>query len=275
MNFAAVPPQTYDVITVGESMVLVASDPPAPLLDGRNLRLSTAGAESNVAAYVALLGSRSAWRGRIGADPFGELIRKQLRGVGVDVSMIEVDKSAPTGVYFKEPRGNGVAVYYYRHASAASTMSRSVLDNFPVTRAVHLTGVTAALSDACMDMMVHALMERPLADVLMSFDVNYRPSLWPPETARSVLSALAGAADLVFVGRDEAQMLWGARSADDVRVFLPGPATLVVKDANVGATVYEGTSDGVFVPAPKVDVVDPVGAGDAFAAGYLHGLLKG
>lgn len=274
MNLAHVPPQYFDVIAVGESMALVASDPPAPLLDGRDLRLSAAGAESNVACYVALLGSRAAWKGRIGADPFGELIRRQLRGVGVDVSMVEVDSSSPTGVYFKEPAGDEAAVYYYRRASAASFMGRSVLQDLPAARVVHLSGVTAGLSDACLDMMVHALMERPVSNALMSFDVNYRPGLWPVETASSVLSALAGAADLVFVSRDEAQQLWGLHSADDVRVFLPGPTTLVVKDGDVGATVYEGAADGVFVPAPKTTVVDPVGVGDAFAAGYLHGLLR-
>lgn len=275
MNIAARSRPGFDVISIGESLALVAPDPPAPLRDGPPLRLSVAGAESNVATYLSLLGAKAAWAGRVGQDPFGELIRRQLAAVGADISLMEIDEEAPTGVYFKDPDQHRTSVFYYRRGSAAAGMGRAVFDALPPTRVIHLTGITAALSDSCLDMMVHALMDRPVTDTVMSFDVNYRPKLWPKDTAQSVLNALAGAADLVFVGRDEAESLWGTRTADDIRVKLPLPETLVVKDGGVGATVYKGTSNGVFVEAPLVRVIEPVGAGDAFAAGYLYGLLRG
>ena len=141
-------------------------------------------------------------------------------------------------------------------------------------RYVHVSGITAALSASCADLLAYGLAERPVGGAVMSFDVNYRPALWPPERAAPVLAELANQADLVFVGLDEAGVLWGCGSADDVRSVLAGPAALVVKDGAVGATAF-GTGGVTFVPAPAVDVVEPVGAGDAFAAGYLFGTLRG
>jgi 2-dehydro-3-deoxygluconokinase len=108
----------------------------------------------------------------------------------------------------------------------------------------------------------------------VSFDVNYRAALWSVAAAAPVLRELAEHSDIVFVGRDEAELLWGVQTATDIRRLLPGPARLIVKDAEVGATEFFG-SDEIFVASVHVAVVEPVGAGDAFAAGYLSALLSG
>ncbi|TQS44879.1 sugar kinase [Cryptosporangium phraense] len=243
-------------------MVLVTPDPPGPLAAGGPARLDVAGAESTVACYLALLGARTAWVGAVGADPLGDLVRDRIAGYGVDVSGVSVRADAPTGVFFKNPGAAGTTVHYYRAGSAASRLGPREL---PEARVVHLSGITPALSASCA-----ALVDSVLAvpGPVRSFDVNYRPGLWPVARAAPVLAALADRADVVFVGLDEAGTLWGCASPAEVRALLPSPATVVVKDAAVGA--YAG---GVFVPAPAVDVVEPVGAGDAFAAGYLAGLL--
>lgn len=271
---------TLDVLCLGESMGLVAPDPPAPLRDGPPLRLELAGAESNVAIWLALLAAargaalRVAWWGRVGADPFGELIRRRLAAAGVDTARVETDPAAPTGVYFKDPAPDGTTtVYYYRRGSAAAAMDRRMLAGAPAARVLHLTGITAALSGSCADLVAHALVDRPVPGALTSFDVNYRPALWPVARAGPMLAELAAAADLVFVGRDEAETLWGTATPDEIRAALPGPATLVVKDGAVGATAYHGDRRHT-VPAPPVPVVEPVGAGDGFAAGYLWGVLS-
>lgn len=263
----------WDVLCVGESMGLVTPDPPAPLRDGPRLRLEVAGAEGNVASWLAGLGARVAWRSRLGADPFGELVLRRLTAAGVDTSLVETDPTAPTGIYFKDPGADGTtAVHYYRRGSAAAAMDRRMLADAPPARVVHLSGITAALSEPCADLLAHALIARPVPGALMSFDVNFRPALWPAELAGPALAKLADAADLVFVGRDEAEALWGTATADEIRAALPGPATLVVKDGAVGATAYHGDRRYA-VPAPAVTVIEPVGAGDAFAAGYLWGIL--
>jgi 2-dehydro-3-deoxygluconokinase len=255
----------FDVVCVGESMALVTPDPPAPLSLGGPMRLDAAGAESTVACYLAMLGVRSAWASRVGDDPLGVFLRTRVASYGVDTSLVTVDGSAPTGVFFKDP-GERTAVYYYRTGSAAARLGPDLLP--ALSGVVHLSGITPALSSSCADLVEQAL----ASPLTVSFDVNYRPGLWPVAAAAPVLHRLAGRADVVFVGLDEARTLWDVATPGDVRALLPTPGVLVVKDGAVGAHSF-GPAGETFAAAPAVDVVEPVGAGDAYAAGYLYGLL--
>ena len=258
----------FDVICVGESMALVTPDPPGRLAAGGPAHLDVAGAESTVACYLAQLGLRVAWASRVGADPLGTLLRERVAAFGVDVSLVDTDPDARTGVFFKDPKPTGTDVYYYRDGSAASRLDASILGSLR-GRLVHLSGITPALSAGCAELARQAVARLPV-----SFDVNHRPALWPAARAAPVLLELARRAEVVFVGRDEAERLWGTRIAADVRDLIGGTGTLVVKDGAVGATSF-GPDGVTFEPAPPVEVVEPVGAGDAFAAGYLGGRLRG
>jgi 2-dehydro-3-deoxygluconokinase len=258
-------------------MVLLVPPAGSGLVDAEVLEVRCAGAESNVAMYLADLGHSVAWVSRLGADPLGERVLRTLSGVGVDVRHVVRDGDAPTGVFFKQVEGGSTRVHYYRVGSAASRLAPGDLAGVPVAgaRVVHVSGVTPALSASAQRATWRLLQGAP-AGVLRSFDVNYRPGLWPVSAAGPVLRGLAGRADLVFVGRDEADRLWGTRDAAGVRALLGAGHDLVVKDAGVGATFFAAGSEvGVFVPAPVVEVVEPVGAGDAFAAGYLAAWLRG
>lgn len=256
---------TYDAVAVGETMAMLAPEPVGPLREAAQLRVDIAGAESNVAGNLAALGLRCAFVSRVGIDPFGELVVRRLTEAGVEC-LIRAVPDHPTGVYFKDPQVGHTRVFYYRRGSAASTMDD---DDVPQARLVHLSGVMAALSPSCACLVRRLLEERQP----VSFDVNYRPGLWPAQTAAPVLADLANRADVVFVGRDEAALLWGTGSCDDVRAVLSKPRVLVVKDGATEAVSF-GPSGRRRVPAVKVDVVESVGAGDAFAAGYLFGLLR-
>ncbi|GAB3206698.1 sugar kinase [Marinactinospora thermotolerans] len=272
---SAVPPAaTYDAVCLGETMALLAPISGAPLVERPALAMEIGGAESNVACGLAQFGRRTAWLSRVGDDPFGRIICAVLADHGVDVGAVEIDPDRPTGLYLKDPAPGGTRVHYYRRGSAASAMGPELAAS-PLLRGarlVHLSGITPALSSGCAELVERLMGDRD-AGPLVSFDVNHRPALWPSrETAASALLAPARAADVVFVGRDEAQRLWGTATDDDVRALLPEVPCLVVKDAEHGATCYVG-DERTFVPALSVDVVEPVGAGDAFAAGFLHGLL--
>ncbi|MBO3088261.1 sugar kinase [Cellulomonas sp. zg-ZUI40] len=244
-------------------------------LDSR-FALRPGGAESNVAIHLSRLGHATEWVGQLGDDPFGAIILDYLRATGVDVGRVVVDPTAPTGVYFKDSDGQHTDVYYYRRGSAASRMSPDLVDRLvdEPPAVLHLTGVTAALSAGCQALVERLVIRRGLPATRVTFDVNYRPALWPVVDAAPVLLGLAASADVVFVGLDEARTLWGCRDAQAVRDLLPGPAEIVVKNGAVEATSI-GTEGTVSVPAPRVDVVELVGAGDAFAAGWLSGLLRG
>lgn len=265
------------LIAIGETMALVAPARPEPLATTQEVRLLIGGAESNVAIHAAQLGIPTAWVSAVGDDPLGERVRREVGSHGVDIGWVTSDPQAPTGVYFKDP---GRGVLYYRRGSAASAMTPDTLAAVPLERAdlVHISGITPALSGSCAA-LVESVIERVTAgDGILSFDVNHRPALWQPDAAASALLDLARRADLVFVGLDEAEGLWGTADADAVRQLIPEPALLVVKDGDVGATEYarqDGADVRTFVPAIRTEVVEAVGAGDAFAAGYLAARLNG
>ncbi|THV25928.1 sugar kinase [Glycomyces paridis] len=263
-----------DVLCLGESMIVLAPASAGPLRTAVDFHAGTAGAESNVAIALARLGARAAWTGRLGDDPFGHRIRDHLAESGVDVSGAAIAPGAPTGVYFKDPGPQGTTVHYYRRGSAASTMGPGHLADAPAPRILHLSGITPALSASCAALVEELVVGRALAPAQVSFDVNYRPALWPVAEAGPVLARLADAADIAFVGLDEAQTLWGVETPEDVRKLLPNTGMLLVKDGGNGVTAFEGETAN-FAPAPPVDVVEPVGAGDAFAAGFLYGRLQG
>jgi 2-dehydro-3-deoxygluconokinase len=235
--------------------------------------LRPGGAESNVALHLAALGHTAAWAGQLGNDPFGELILDELAARGVDTSLSGKIANAPTGVYFKDPGPKGTSVYYYRTGSAASQMSPATVEGWPsgLARVVHLSGITAVLSADCRALMRHVIHGRPF-DGIVSFDVNYRPQLALPD-APDVLLELAQASDIVFVGRDEAEALWATADAASIRALIDRPAHLIVKDGEIDALEFSG-GDFTRVPSPRVTVLEAVGAGDAFAAGWLSGFLK-
>lgn len=262
-----------ELIAIGETMVLVTPVEAVPLETATNFQLAFGGAESNVAMHFAALGHSASWVSQVGDDALGRRLHAQISGGGVDTKWSLIHPSAPTGVYFKDP---GRGVQYFRTGSAASHMGPEILHGIPLEQAavVHISGITPALSQSC-DALVRSVMERVgKSAACLSFDINHRSGLWAGRDAGSELREFAAQADIVFVGLDEAQALWGIRTPQDVRDLLPDPAVLVVKDGGVGATEFLADR-GCFVPAIPTDVVEAVGAGDAFAAGYLSAYLRG
>lgn len=269
-------PGRLDALCIGETMVLLTAGSGTALVKQPLLSMEIGGAESNVACGLAQLGHQTAWLSRVGADPFGRIITRTLAGHGVDTSRTSTDPDRPTGLYFKDPAPDGTAVHYYRAGSAASAMGPELVGSEVLNgaRLLHLSGITPALSPECAGLVERLTVNRDASGPTVVFDVNYRPALWPESRAADTLLPLARACEVVLVGLDEARTLWGAETPDEVRALFPGTDCLVVKDSSVGATCY--SADGThFVPALKVDVVEAVGAGDAFASGFLSGLLDG
>ncbi|MGV9677024.1 sugar kinase [Nocardia sp. NPDC003482] len=275
-------------VTVGEGLaVLVAR--PGPLEDSPVFERTAGGAEVNVATVLAQLGVPTAWISRVGDDGFGRYLMRHLASRGVDTSAVHVDPARPTGVYVKE-RGGGSdrptdlaagasRMLYYRTGSAASALSPAdltaaapLLDRAAL---VHFTGVTTALSPSA-TALTEALLARPRGDRLIGFDVNYRPALWirRPESAADVLAAHVRRADVVFVGADEAEEVFGTGDPARLREMFPRPRHLVVKNSGHSVTGFLGER-WTEVPALRLEVTEAIGAGDAFAGGYLAALLHG
>ncbi|KQN87404.1 sugar kinase [Arthrobacter sp. Leaf69] len=262
-----------------------------PLSAGGSLAMHVAGAESNVAVGVARLGHRVGWAGVVGADPHGEFILRQLRSEGIGVHH-RADASRGTGVMFLEQRTADVTrAFYYRAGSAGSTLSRDDVDAAfrNGARVLHLTGITAALSQEARRAVEYAAARAAGEGLDVSLDVNYRSKLWSRNEARAVLTPLARHASILIASDDELGLVCAAdgvngtaepRAADDAETAMAaellegGVREVVVKRGAAGAGVH--TAAGRWeTPAVPVTSIDTVGAGDAFTAGYLSALLDG
>lgn len=265
--------QNTDAVCFGETMALLVPDPPELGAHAATFRREMGGAESNVAIQLAREGRSVAWHGVLGADSFGDYVYRRLASEGVRCG-IRRDPALLTGLYLKELTPGGTTVRYYRQGSAGATLNPA--DAEPILRRkprlIHTSGITPVLSRTAGELVAGLLAERT-PKILRSFDVNYRPALHGPHNAGELLD-LARAADVVFCGLDEARALWGAETVPRARELLSGPGLVVIKQGADGVRAFAG-DESWYEPAPDVPVVEPVGAGDAFAAGFLHRLLDG
>jgi 2-dehydro-3-deoxygluconokinase len=270
---------TVEVVTLGEPLAAFLAIEPVALADASTYRLYVAGAESNVAVGLARLGHGVAFIGRVGDDGLGTAIVRRLRGEGVDVARLRVEAAAPTGVMIRERRAFGPSEVTYRRAnSAGSRLSPEDLTRDPGFRGarwVHLTGITPALSASARAATEQAIDLARAAGATVSFDVNLRRRLWSTAEATPVLAALARRADVVFGSPDEIELVGGG-SESASRLLEDGVSLVVTKDGPEGARSLDATGHAVAMPAfPVQTTIDPVGAGDAFCAGFIAARLQG
>lgn len=254
------------------------ADQVGPLAHASTMSLGIGGSESNVAIGLQRLGVQAIWCGRVGADGLGQLVEREIRAEGVDVR-IAVDPSAPTGLMIKERRTPATQrVSYYRAGSAGSRIAPEDVDEQLITQAglLHVSGITPALSPQAAATLRYAIDAARAAGVPVSFDLNYRGNLWSREGAGSVYRDIIPLADIVFAGDDEAAIAVGAGGPEELarRIAALGPGQAVIKLGAEGALAL--INGQLFRrEAVAVDVVDTVGAGDAFVAGYLAEFITG
>ncbi|MFI6602629.1 sugar kinase [Nonomuraea sp. NPDC050536] len=254
---------TPEVVVCGEAMLLMVAEPGIPLERARAFRASVAGAETNVAAGLSRLGHRVRWLGRVGADPAGRSVLAQLRADGIDTDHAVVDPDAPTGLLLRDSHpARGIDVQYYRAASAASRLGPGELTGESVAgaRLVHLTGITAMLSESAHRAVLRLAELARDAGATVSFDPNVRLKLGTPGRWRERVAPLMDLADVVLAGEDELELLGE-----------PGPGPLLVVKHRDKSASCQGIRQEPF----PVTAVDPVGAGDGFAVGFLSGMLRG
>jgi 2-dehydro-3-deoxygluconokinase len=260
-----------DVIALGETMrsIITVHGPrrqrPVPFV-------THGGAESNACVALVRLGFGAAWVSRLGMDAAGDLVMEGLRALGVDVRWVHRDPERPTGSMFRETRG-GPPVYK-RAGSAASALEPEDLDSVPVGQAsaVLVTGITAMLGVGPQRAAI-ALLER--ARGLRVVDPNLRRGLWGSDRARELIRPLVERADVLIGGEAELTELVGEPGGRTLaeRCRDLGPREVVLKRGADGAAALT-TAWVELRPPPRRDL-DPVGAGDAFNAGYLAARLWG
>lgn len=271
-----------DVVTIGETMALFTPNEAGMLRHAKSFSLKFGGAESNVAIGLSRLGYQSRWISRLGEDEFGDAMKTFVCGEGVDVSYVTRDKMAPTGVFFKEfRRFNDTRVYYYRKDSAASKMSPEMLNVAAISDAtfLHITGITPALSKSCRETLEKAISIAKRNGTKIVFDPNLRLKIWQDEEeARNFIKKYASESNIVLPGVDEAEFLFGVSTPEEyVKLFHSlGCDTVLMKLGKEGSIISSKSVPITRVKGFHVErIIDPIGAGDAFAAGVLSGLIDG
>lgn len=270
------PSQQRYLVTVGEVLGVLAASDTGPLALGSDLRLGLAGAESNVAVGVSRLGGCATWIGRVSDDALGDLILRELRAEGV--TTVAARDPAPTSLLLRERRTTTHSrTRYYRTQTAGARLSADDIPDDLVAGAavLHITGITPALGEGPARAVTRAVDIAVDAGVPVSLDINFRSLLWNEQEAGRTLLPLLCSSDLVFAGPHEARlMVPDADGPEELakRICELGPAGAVIK---LGADGAYALLDGQEHRQPAVPVTlhDSVGAGDAFAAGYLAELL--
>lgn len=267
---------SFDVVTFGETMVLLAPAERGTLESATAYHATIGGAESNCAIGLARLGHSVCWVSRLGRDPFGSRVLKTLRGEGIDVSRVQICDSAPTGIMFKEPGpGNTARIFYYRRHSAAAALREEPFESLNA-KYLFVTGITPALSDSNRRLTFELVDRFRAHNAKIAFDPNMRFRLWSPKEAREVFLELARRCDLLLPSLAEAEILTGLAERESMldTLLALGPSQVVLKAGEQGAWFADRAERG-FCPCYPAIEIDPVGAGDAFCAGLLSGLLEG
>ncbi len=282
----------HEIVTFGEAMVRLAPPHYQRLEQARSLDLEIGGAELNTAAGLARLGHAVQWVSRLPDQALGKLITNRVREVGVGDRFVQHVPDARCGLYFLEfgasPRAS--SILYDRQNSAMALAQRGQFDwpaIFAGAKWFHVSGITAALSDSAAAVVEEALHAARIAGLTASIDLNYRSKLWTREHAARVMGQLLPLCEVLIASEADAEFLFGITGSDfaeiaaglvdrfgvKIVVSTRREADLVWKN-RFGAQAY---SAGQTIESAwyDVEIVDRLGAGDALAAGLIHGLLAG
>lgn len=236
------------------------------------------GAPANVAVAAARLGARSAFIGKVGEDAFGHYLAQVLARENVETRGIRFEPTARTMLAFiAMPDENTAEFVFYRNPGADMLLRPDELDShlLQTTRVFHF-GSISLIHEPSRSATVEAARLAREAGALISFDVNYRPSLWAETPAAlDIIAGLLPQVDVLKVNETELELLSGqADLAAGSQVLLRQGPTLCVVTLGAGGSFYQTAAAGERVPGFAVRVVDAVGCGDAFTAALLYRLTS-
>ena len=269
-----------EVLTMGETMAVFVPTETGPLKYIQNFRLRYAGAESNTAVGLCKLGHSSEWISRLGDDELGRYVRSSILGEGVGTSYVKFDCEHPTGLMVKKlNHETETEVFYYRSRSAATYICPEDLDEkaFSNVKILHLTGITPVLSDSCRLATEHAIELAKRYGVMISFDPNIRQKLWKQVDYTPLMRRLIKESHILMMGIDEGARLYHTKDPDALFELLFQSENLryaALKNGSNGAYVAI-RGEICYIPPFTCKCIDPIGAGDAFNAGFLAGILEG
>jgi 5-dehydro-2-deoxygluconokinase len=290
---------SFDLITMGRSSIdLYANDIGAPFPDIKSFAAYVGGSPTNIAVGARRLGLKTAVLTALGDDPVADFILKFLRQEGVETQYIPRKPGTRTSavVLGIEPPDKFPLVYY-RDNCADNQLSIDDVLQTPLRecRIFEFSG-TGLSKEPSRSANLFAAEQAKAAGSTVVLDVDFRPNQWHDARAFGVIvRAALPLVDVVLGTEDECKavtltdpaqvsvshsQISGARVAGDLAGAVQamqrrGPRVIVVKRGEKGATVFEASKAAVDVPGFPVEVHNVLGAGDAFAAGFIYGLVKG
>ncbi|GIF66516.1 fructokinase-like protein [Asanoa ishikariensis] len=267
-----------DIIAIGEPLLEFSTIGHAALDTAGQFATGFGGDTSNFLVAAARSGARTGYVTRVGTDPFGDAFLRLWEAEGIDTTHVVRADGERTGVYFISRDPARSVFTYYRADSAASRLSPADVPEPAVAsaRALHVSGITQAISVSACDAAFHAMTVARAAGTLVSYDPNYRPQLWPLERARAVVARSIELSDVVFPNIEEGRLLTGATDPTAVIDWYAarGPRTVVLKLGADGALLWHEATLTEIKPHP-VTPLDSTGAGDAFDGAFMAHLTAG
>lgn len=268
-----------DVITIGDAMITFNPASTGPMRFVQSFERKVGGAELNFAIGIARLGLHTGWISRLGNDEFGKYIYNFVRGEGIDVSEVKLVDGYPTSLNFKEIMEDGDgSTYYYRSNSPTLTLSNESITEsyFEKAKLLHITGVFPAIDEKNIEIIHTAISEAKKQNLLISFDPNIRLKLWTKERAREVLRQFLPHVDIFLAGLEEAELLLGTNDPKEIieECKKLGISYIAIKLGDKGSIGYANEEYIEAPPIPPKKIVDTVGAGDGFDAGFVYGVLN-
>jgi 2-dehydro-3-deoxygluconokinase len=270
-----------EVVTLGETMLRLSPVTVSTLEETQQFQVHVGGAESNVAVGLARMGMPAGWISKLVDNSIGRLIAKRIQWHGVDISRIVWSDNGRNGLYYLEPgvEPRTTNIIYDRTDSAFTTLHFEEIDWEFINQArlVHLSGITPALSDEISQLTHKIIDHAKKSQILISFDVNYRSKLWAPATAKEILTPIVEKVNLLICSLNDAATVFGYRSPDAEKVAQGllnqfQNRIVVLTLAERGALAYDGKNSW-YQDANQAHIVDRIGRGDSFSAGFLYGYL--
>jgi len=294
MNFLQNDNKEFDVIGFGEVMLRLSPPNREKISQGEAFEKTAGGSELNVVSGISLLGLRTGIITKLPDNEIGSFIKNKIRYCGVSDDYIIYDTSFEKrlGIYYYE---SGVhprkpSVVYDR---ANSSVTRISIDEIPEdvynkTRIFHISGISLALSKDTLKTSLELIKRFKEKGVLISFDVNYRATLWDEETAKGVIEEVLKYVDILFVSEETSRrMLQKEGTLEDIMIGFTKEygCKIVATTQRIvssptrhtwNSKIYSAEENRFYSEEPysDIEVVDRIGSGDAYLAGVLFGILK-
>lgn len=280
----------YDVVALGEAMLRLSPPNYMRLEQANSFDINVGGSELNTSVGVARFGLRTAWVTKLVKSPLGKMVANKAREHGIDTSHIVWTDKGRVGIYYLElgsmPRAS--RVIYDRKDSAVSKLGPGEVNWSTILKGTKLfltSGITAALSPTCREATIEAINEAKKQGCKICFDINFRAKLWSAEEAKKCLSKILDKVDIIVTTQFDTEEVFGYKGSyeeiakqlkdkfgcsvvaitlREVRTVLTGGWTSIA----LADKLYKGKKY-------DIEIIDRVGGGDAYTAGFIYGYLTG